>query len=252
MGHWYARDGQPRYDAGLRVARKERLLPSVTTIENVIASPGLENYKLQQLLMSAQTLTRLPDEADSQYMARVRADADRHRKDAAKLGTVVHHLIERYLAGRDLFFVGERRDVWKIFEQARRWIDENIQEVYATECILTDTLYAGKADAIVRMNGATYIMDWKTTDPAGKLKKNGEPGKGKMAYPSHCRQLAALKAAYEIDPCARVMNVYISTNPDIPGVWGHEWSKEEVAKGYAEFMHAVGLWYSLNQYEAVA
>lgn len=246
--HWYDRNGTPRYDADMRTARKEGLLPSVTSIDKVIASPGLESYKLKQMFDAAQLIQR-NGESDKDYYQKVKRQADRHSRDAAKLGTVIHHLIERYLSGKPLFFTGQRSDVWKIFSYAKDWIDEHVVDVIAVEEVLVGDTYAGKADCIaILINGEYYIIDWKTTDPAGKLKKDGQPKKGKLFYPSHIRQLAALQACMDTATYG-VMNVVVSTNTDIPGVWVKEWTNEEIFKGLCEFSLANELWYSVNNYE---
>ena len=59
-GHWYKRDGATAYtiegangkvrNTTLRDARKHGLLPSVTTIMRVAASPALEKWKRLDLL----------------------------------------------------------------------------------------------------------------------------------------------------------------------------------------------------------
>ena len=242
--HWYTRDGNAAYSATLKEARKEGLLPSVTSVDSVISNPGLDQYKLRQMFKAAQ---EIDDYDEALKLSR------KHGRDAAKLGTVVHHLIDRYISGKPLFFKGQRGDVWRIFEQARDWIDKNVKRVIAAEIILLTNEYAGKADAIVELEDGIYIIDWKTTDPAGKLKKDGTPGKNKMAYPSHCRQLAALNNTFGHSQVAihyddipdKTMNVYISTNVDIPGVWAHKWSKEEDSRGLAMFEAALKIF----QYE---
>jgi hypothetical protein len=241
--HWYDKNGNARYDANLKTAKSEGLLPSVTSIDKVIANYGLEQYKIRQMFNAAQTVHR-DGESDYEYYRKVKRQADKHARDAAKLGTVVHHLIERYLFGRPLFFHGMRSDVWQIFEMARRWIDDNIEHVVSVEDVLVAEDYAGKADCIAWLHdGYRYIIDWKTTDPAGKLKKDGQPKKGRMFYDSHCRQLAALAAAHGTD---KVMNVVVSTNTDVPGVWTKVWNAEEQYKALKEFHHAKALWYSIN------
>lgn len=247
--HWYDKHGNPRYDADMRTARKEGLLPSVTSIDNVIAAPGIEEYKIKQMFIAAQDVPMERDEPSRLYYNRVKAASKQHARNAAKLGTVIHRLIERYLTGKPLFFKGQRKDVWSIFDIAKRWIDENITEIEEVESVVVAPAYAGKADCICKVNGKPAIIDWKTTDPDGKLKKDGQPGKNKMFYPSHIRQLAALSCSrhkYEL------INVAISTNINIPGVWVKRWTREEKEKGLCEFHYALRLWYSINNYEVPA
>ena len=79
--HWYRQDGAPQYTVKakdgsdrpttLRDARKMDLVPSVTTILKVAAKPGLEQWKLEQMLLSALTLPRAQDEQEKAYIARI-------------------------------------------------------------------------------------------------------------------------------------------------------------------------------------
>ena len=71
--HWYTRGGDPMYQVQaakggmrattLRDARKLNLIPSVTTIMSCAAKPGLEAWKLNQMLLAALTLPRRDDES---------------------------------------------------------------------------------------------------------------------------------------------------------------------------------------------
>ena len=66
--HWYDSEGNPVYtvkakngndrNATLADARKMNLKPGVTTIINLMASPALNAWIAEQLLMSALTTTR--------------------------------------------------------------------------------------------------------------------------------------------------------------------------------------------------
>ena len=74
--HWYTRDGVPRYtvvgangkerNTTLRDARKEGLIPSVTTVLNVAAKPALNQWLQRQVLLAALTLPRRPDEPEDE------------------------------------------------------------------------------------------------------------------------------------------------------------------------------------------
>jgi len=54
--HWYTVDGQTAYGKTLRDARKECLLPSPSSINSMLAAPGLELWKQQQILEACLTM----------------------------------------------------------------------------------------------------------------------------------------------------------------------------------------------------
>ena len=84
-GHYYYRDGTPAYTVigkngkeratTLRDARAEGLLPSVTTILQVVAKPGLVNWMIDQAVLAALTGTRLENESDEAFIARIKREA---------------------------------------------------------------------------------------------------------------------------------------------------------------------------------
>ena len=65
-GHWYTLEGKPQYtvigknkkerNTTLRDARQLNLVPSVTTILDVAAKPGLVNWLINQGIHAARTL----------------------------------------------------------------------------------------------------------------------------------------------------------------------------------------------------
>lgn len=114
MGHWYSREGEPRYhqrkggiyrDTNLRDARAQNLVPSVSEILRVIAKPGLEAWKEKQHALAALTLPDQDRHADdATRLAKIRQDAQKQVTDAAAEGTRIHDAIEKH-------FKGERYDV---------------------------------------------------------------------------------------------------------------------------------------------
>jgi len=106
-GHWYTGTGEPLYEIAaksgamrpttLRDARKLNLNPSVTMIMNCAAAPGLENWKRQQLLLSAMTLPRIDGEGEDSFARRVIQDSETQSKAARELGTTIHTCIEKRL-----------------------------------------------------------------------------------------------------------------------------------------------------------
>ena len=108
--HWYNPDGIPQYTVKardgserpttLRDARKMGLFPSVTTIINMASRPGLEQWKLEQMLLSALTLPRRIDESEKEYISRIVADSKQTGKSAAEAGTRIHESVEKWFAGQ--------------------------------------------------------------------------------------------------------------------------------------------------------
>lgn len=123
--HWYTQDGKPMYTVKakdgsdrpttLRDGRKLNLVPSVTTILKVAAKPGLEQWKLEQMLLAAMTLPKRPDEPEKAYIARIVADSKETGKQAAEKGTRIHESIEAWFDGvRPV----EHEDIARAFEES--------------------------------------------------------------------------------------------------------------------------------------
>ena len=253
MGHFYNDLGEPKYDAGLRDAKKYGYLPSVTSVEGIIDSYSLRQYMQNQVLHSSLTLTRGDGESDESFIERIKADSKAHSRKAAKLGTVLHHLAERYIMGKSLFFKGQRQDVWILFMPLRDWIDSNLKRPDTgfmsgdgCEVVLVNKElgYAGRADFIgYNTEGDRVLIDFKTTFMETKhIKKDGNISKAKV-YDSWPRQLAALNSATYVTKC---LSVVISSNVKFPGVWVYEWSDEEINKGWLEFSNALRLYKSIK------
>lgn len=253
--HWYCKDGTTAYGATLKEAREMGYLPSVTTIDKVIVNEGLEIWKIRQAVMSALTLDRKVDckikdwdgfypvdekdlcvESDADYIARILDDSRQQARKAAKLGSVIHKLAERYISDKPLFFKGLRSDVWTLFEPVKEWINSADLKGDA-EIVLIGDGYAGKADYA----DDYVIADFKTTFMiADNVKKDGTIKKAKI-YDSWGRQLAALQMATErgYRDC---VSVIISTNVDYPGVWFYYWSQLELDKHYEVFKSALNIY----------
>jgi hypothetical protein len=93
-----AKDGTDR-PTTLRDARKLNLVPSVTTIMSVAAKPGLEAWKMNQMMMAALTLPRAPDEPEADFIDRIQKDAKEQAKMAAERGTAIHEALEKFYEG---------------------------------------------------------------------------------------------------------------------------------------------------------
>jgi len=240
--HWYTRDGDPMYtvpskkdgtprNTTLRDARERNLVPSVTTILNIAAKPGLNVWLQEQAILAALTLPRGTEETESAWLKRVVQDSKAQARDAADLGTEIHAAIQG-------FYEGQKASAFPIHVQtctkaieshygARNWIAER---AFAHEMG-----FGGKVD----MHTDGIVIDIKTKDFDDPAKVAG--------YDEHLMQLAAYRVGLGM-PEARCANVFVSrTNADLAVV--KEWAEEDLARGWLMFTALLSFWQYKNQYE---
>lgn len=110
-------------------------------------------------------LSRLPNESLREWQKRVgEEEANRVSKVAARRGTNLHEICERYLLNEERPMRGHMPDVQGMFRELCKHIDR-IDEIYAIEAQLyCDTYqFAGRCDVIGTFDGHPAIMDFKTT-----------------------------------------------------------------------------------------
>lgn len=166
QGHWYTKDGIAAYEivgangklrnTTLRDARKLDLVPSVTTIIACAAKPGLTNWLQDQMIMACLTTSREDGESESDYILRIKRDADEHSRIARERGTMIHAWIQGGFEGVEL-----TEEANQYFMNADRELDEKCgkqnwvcEQPFATDC------YGGKID----LESDEYVVDIKTTE----------------------------------------------------------------------------------------
>ena len=232
-GHWYDKEGNSRHDADLRVARKENLFPSVTTIMKVLAKPELDTWKLNQVLLASLTLPRVPGESEEDYAKRVVNDFQSTSYSAASIGTDMHDWAEKYIAGSSQ--VPENLAMYRpTLEALARWIDENVPAGADVEKSMVSELgYAGRVDC----QWSGVIVDWKSQGV--KLTKTKEPRPDPKFYDEWCSQLVAYARG---DMSVRLISVIMSTNLEAPGIWVKEWTEEEKKSAWEIFNSCLIIW----------
>lgn len=256
--HWYRRDGTPCYgveckskpgemrNTTLADARKMGLVPSVTTIDKMVANKGLERWKQEQLLLSALTTSRIMVrdngidrlEYDCEFVSRIVEDATAYTKQAADLGTEIHAAVEAYLSAAEYdnrhdAYVRSFRGAWEEFCEKNRVVMYWCEVPFA--CPLG---FGGRIDLDVMCDDSIWRIDLKTGKTA--------PGKKFSGYRSWLRQLAAY--AYGTNGAdAKVANIVLSTSE--PGrVEFIDWT-EERDQGWLEFQAAFTLWKGENKFD---
>lgn len=243
--HWYRRDGSPQYtvtakngnerSTTLADAKKMDLLPSVTTIMNCAAKPGLEAWKLNQMLLAALTLPRAQDESEDSYVQRIIKDSKEQAREAAQRGTDLHAVIESWyegimIADKVEYQMGVAEAVEQHFGRPN-WVTEK-------SFGWSDTRegFGGKID-LHTLDGDGIMIDFKTKEFTDPKKVEG--------YDENVMQLSAYRVGVR-RPKARCANVFVSSiEPGLVVI--KEWDQEEIERGWAMFSALKSFYYAKSK-----
>ena len=244
-GHWYTRKGDPMYtvigkttgkprNTTLKDAKELNLVPSVTTINNVLAKPTLTAWLQQQAILAALTLPREDGEPESVWLKRVLQDSKQQGRDAADLGTQIHAAVQSFYEGRKESRFPHHVESCKNVIQARfgdlKWICE--------KSFAHELGFGGKCD-MLNTDGEGIVLDIKTKDFSDLSKP--------LWYKENLLQLAAYREGLGY-PGARCANVFVSrTNPDLAVV--HEWAEDDLKRGWKMFQKILEYWQLETQHE---
>lgn len=92
-------------------------------------------------------------------------EANKITTQAARRGTNVHAIAEKYMQGRADFLEGQNPLAVSLFSDIKPIIDEHITKVYGNEMPLySDTLRtAGRCDLFCQFQGSNGVVDFKTS-----------------------------------------------------------------------------------------
>jgi len=247
--HWYTRDGEPMHTligangkeraTTLRDARKFGYLPSVTTVLDVVAKPGLNAWINDQAILAALTLPRIPGETDSAFAHRVVADMDAQRDQAAATGIRIHDAICMFLLGGL-----PDPEMLPYIQSVNRWFEEVKLAKIAVETTVVSREwgFAGRMDLYAYVNGHRGLIDFKSQD----VKK----GKANF-YETWPMQLSAYGQAQKEGgkPVDDFYSVVIPTEKG-ESVQVHKWDERE--SDFKAFAAAFLLWKYVKNYEPLA
>ena len=241
-GHWYTQEGEPMYtiigangkerNTTLRDAKKESLVPSVTTILGMIAKPSLENWKINQALNSALTLERQEGESFDSFAYRCKQDSKKIGLDAAAKGTKIHYQIEKG-------FLGERKT--KPYKVIKKWLDKTFpnEDWIAEDSFCAESGYGGKIDLYSKSG---IFVDFKTKDNL----KGKDPSK--LVYDEHGMQLSAYAQGCGFDNVERV-SIFVD-RADTGLIACHVWDKDTHARHLAMFNSILDYWKLVKNYDS--
>lgn len=223
--HWYTKDGQPMYtvigkngkerNTNLRDAREHGYIPSVTTILNVAAKPGLSVWLQQQAILAALTLPRNDGESESDWLDRVLTDSKAQGRDAADRGTSMHSEIQQHLehkAKEYPKYVFAAKEALNAHFGAKDWICE--------ESFGHELGFGGKVD----LHCDNIVVDIKTKEKIDDKTS---------AYDEHLFQLAAYREGLGY-PNARCANLFVDLEGNTKMI---EHSEKDLAAAWECFYH---------------
>jgi len=249
-GHWYAPDGAPWHRmltadgsgeraTTLRDARRLGLYPSVTSILGILAKPGLDTWKLNQVALATLRAPKGEEEGEDYWCNRIRNAAFEQVEQAADLGTMIHGALEAAMAG-DVYDPAMAAYV----EPVLSWKRETGIVIVEREIRLVNEEqgFAGTADVMFRYGEKGIgILDYKT--------RKTQAGKPVGAYEDQAMQLAAYAASYwGEENIGRVLaaNVFISTTePGRMEVVKHA----AIERDWQAFKTVAGLWRYVKGYD---
>jgi hypothetical protein len=249
--HWYTREGQPAYTVKAKAgherpttladARKLNLVPSVTTVIKSAAAPGLERWKLDQMMQAALTLPRLDGESEAAWIARVWTDSGETARKAAERGTAVHAAIQEFytsgVSEKDFY-----PHVEGVCRELEKWSSLD------TECAMVEQSFAhplgfgGKVD--ICCTSPYFVADFKTKEFGAAIDKLQLDDL--KTWDEQAMQIAAYREGLGMGT-ARGAIVYVSvTTPGLAKLI--EIPEEELSRGWEMFVHLLSYWKSKNKF----
>ena len=259
MAHWYQPDGTliaqvpfkdvkragEMKDTTLRDARELRLLPSVTTVLQLLDKPQLSRWKQEQAL-----------EAVFSGLAHSKQEAidhvDKIGTDAADLGTAIHYGVSCGLGGVEPFYgsILVRQVVRPIVEGfMNQWYPVSGLRCDKSEhtVVHSELGYAGTIDFLGWLNGVPIIGDFKTRD----FTELDESRKSAFWYDEYPLQLAGYDLALEDPALARERWSFVISR-QVPGlVAARKWDEETKwpnSRGNRAWLSLFDTWQHLNNY----
>jgi len=246
---WYKKDGTlytdlikqkngKLRDANVRDARELGLAPSVTSIIDVLAKPGLVRWKEGKLIGGSWSFTddyifyhggKPPLDLVKDY---VYEEYKQEMEKVTGFGTDVHRYVEHWLTTGEKLKPKPENKVSPFLDPLYTFLEKNAIKGTSEKSFynkIEDKGYAGTKD----LEDDVYVTDFKTQDTKGT---------GKFVYyPESLWQ----GAAYVYGTDKKFRNIYISSTE--PGLFKiKEYKPEEVAKAGRIFACLLGTFYEIK------
>lgn len=265
-GHWYTTEGQPCHTqpdgkkTTLRHARKQNLLPSVTSILSIIPKHTVDDWRVEQAVLA--TMQCMVQEGASnltaqEMMAKVASRLEDATSVGRKFGTEMHSVIEYINKNGQLppalsplsnlhpehaaKYAAWLRGSGITVKEVERSIVGSINGFGFGGCIdMTGTRYVPIPRTPEVLRKVRVIVDFKT-----QKVKGGKP----RIYPEWAYQLAAYRHALDNDAdLGTTQCISVVIDSETGEIWEHTWETAAIDKGYTVFRNAFDLWMSVKGY----
>ena len=253
--HWYTAEGEPCHSqpdgkkTTLRHARKQNLLPSVTSVLSIIPKQAVEDWRVQQAVIATMQCMSEPDGAmltAEEMMGKVSERLESNTGTGRRFGSEMHEIVEyindAFELPPSMSPLGMRHELHAAKYLA--WIKSSGLTVQKTELPITGTCplsYGGCVDLVAsREDGTAVVLDIKTQDLKGKSVR---------VYPEWAYQLAAYRnALLQRNVASKIECVSVVISAEDGEVSEHLWTDEDIADGFNVFCRAYSLWSAVRGY----
>lgn len=140
----------------------DRLVPSVTNVIGILDKPALPRWAAKSVAVTAWELrASLPNMDMDEAIDVLKGSPWRKSQRAADRGTTIHEWLQARVRGDALPNV--EGEAVEYVEAAEAWYQRFQPRAVHTEITLFSDGYAGTADAILEIEGQTWLIDYKTS-----------------------------------------------------------------------------------------
>jgi len=241
MAHWYTHNAESMHKVigkngkkratNIKDARERRLVPSVTTVLDVLDKPGLNNWIQRETITSALDNPMFKSESRNDYINRIKKESGAVARKARDKGNEIHDALDRYFKGEI---------IQKGYGTLCQMVDNALSNHFgiyhswiSEESFCSKEGYGGRVDLY---HPSGVVVDFKVKE---KLKN-------KMVYTEHLAQLSAYALGLGFFN-ARHANVFISWDGDIQIL---EHLQEDKDYGHKVFFRTLDLWKVIKRYDS--
>lgn len=226
---WYTWDGELVEDADLRRAKRDNLVPSVTTVLQILDQPGIRKWR---------------DEMGAE-------EADRIGQEARDEGKRLHAIIEAAILCRFGPDTLEMRDddvamLGPLFDWLSKEIDWR-EPVVCEDMRVHPAGYGGTVDLQFTDNrGRRCIADYKTQN--GRVRRTGSV-EMRTYFNNWAIQFAGYTGlASPSGSVERWVTLVVNRDPDHPAVKVKEWTRDEALRAMEAWRGLLPAWKAINNH----